>query len=232
LIRWQHRSRGLLLPGEFLHVAEESGLIVELGKWVLETACGHLSLWRSATPATQDLSVSVNIAQKQFSDQKLMVWVRSYLERNGLPGGALILELTENIILDSSAAAAERMLDFRKMGIRFAVDDFGKGHSSLARVHDLPISILKVDGSFVKEISKGRPALVNAIVALAHELKLDVTAECVETDAQAEHLRRIDCTAGQGKLFSAAMDADSLLALTRSDRHWHFNDNIASGASV
>jgi diguanylate cyclase (GGDEF)-like protein/PAS domain S-box-containing protein len=230
LIRWQHRARGLLLPSEFLPLAEESGLIVELGSWVLETACRDLSHWRKVLPLAHDLSVSVNIAHKQFADRQLAARVQSCLERDSLSGDALVLELTENIILDSSDVAVKRMKAFRELGIRFAVDDFGKGHSSLARVHELPISILKIDGSFVKELSNGRPALVNAIVALAHELELDVTAECIETPAQAVHLRRLDCTAGQGKLFSGPLEADSFLDLARSDPHWHFDDNRASGA--
>jgi EAL domain-containing protein (putative c-di-GMP-specific phosphodiesterase class I) len=176
--------------------------------------------------------VSVNIAQRQFADQKLLAWVRLCLERNGLAGDALVLELTENIILDNRAPAVERMLRFQKMGVRFAVDDFGKGHSSLARVHELPISILKIDGSFVRQISNGRPALVNAIVALARQLEMDVTAECVETSAQADHLRHLDCTAGQGRLFSPPVDADSILALARAGSRWQFNHGLSSEASA
>lgn len=229
LVRWRHPRRGLLLPVEFVPVAEESGLIRQLGKWVLETACSDLRTWFDEIPPARNLYVNVNVAEKQFLNPEFADFVQSCLLRHGLDGTALVLELTENIMLGDVIEAATRMEILRDSGIRFALDDFGKGHSSLARLHELPISILKVDCAFIQAISEGRPFLADAIVALGHELHLDITAECVETRSQVEHLCRIDCTNAQGNFFARPMEGKELMGLIRSEKRWSLDYAHVSG---
>lgn len=220
LLRWQHPERGILLPGEFLDLAEESGLILELGQRALEVACGDLQNWRSAIPAARELTISVNLAGKQFVDPDLVRLVRSVLHDTQLGGDALILELTENIILETDSLAAVILQQLSDSGIRLAIDDFGQGHSSFGRLQDLPISILKIDGSFVNRIRHGKPEIVDAVIALARQLKLEVTAESVETEEQFMHLKRARCTTAQGLYFSAALTAEAAADLLRENRRW------------
>ena len=219
LLRWQHPERGLLLPSEFLSVAEDSGLISELGQWALQTACQQLRAWRLAYPELQGLTVSVNLATRQFTDPKLVHQIRHILQQNQLEGSSLILELTENMILENDALAAARLEEFRDLGIRIAIDDFGKGQSSFGRLQDLPISILKIDGAFVQRIGEGKPEIVDAIIALARKLKLDVTAERVESWSEFEHLRREKCTNAQGSYFSNAVSSQEATEYLRGDSH-------------
>ena len=228
LLRWQHPTRGVLLPAEFLSSAEESGLIDDLGAWVMSTACRHFCAWRSTIPAAQDIRMSVNLASRQFSHPNLVDRVREILQDNALPGCSLILELTENMILENNAFAAARLDALREMGVRIAIDDFGKGHSSFGRLQDLPIGILKIDGAFVDRISDGKPEIVDAIIGLANQLKLEVTAERVESREEFEHLRRAQCTTAQGLYFSDALDDQSAADLLRSNRDWNDNPRAAA----
>lgn len=221
LLRWQHPERGILLPGEFLDLAEESGLILELGQRALEAACRDLQAWRAAIPEAHELTISVNLAGKQFVDPDLVRLVRSVLHNSQLSGDALILELTENIILETDSLAAVILQQLSESGIRLAIDDFGQGHSSFGRLQDLPISILKIDGSFVNRIRNGKPEIVDAVIALARQLKLEVTAESVETEEQFIHLKRARCTTAQGLYFSAALSADAVADLLRANRRWN-----------
>ncbi len=220
LLRWRHPARGILLPSEFLSAAEESGLISELGQWALQTACQQLRAWRRQFAGAEALTISVNLATKQFVNPQLVPQVRHILQQNELEGGALILELTENMILDNDVFAAAKLEDFRDFGVRIAIDDFGTGHSSLGRLQDLPISILKIDGSFVERIQEGKPEIVDAVIALARQLKLDVTAERVETAAQCDHLREVECTSAQGSYFSTAVSGDAATDLLGGAGRW------------
>lgn len=229
LVRWRHPRRGLLPPVEFVPIAEESGLIRQLGNWVIWTACAQLNAWRIAFPPADRLYVNVNIAEKQFMDPELPALLQSCLRRNNLDGTNLVLELTENAILGDTADAARRMYALGETGVRFALDDFGKGHSSLARLHALPIAILKVDCAFIQAIAEGRPALTDAIVALGHELNLTVTAECVETREQVRHLCALNCNTAQGNFFAPPTDPASFLDLMRSRTHWLLDSGHASG---
>ena len=221
LIRWQHPERGLLPPAEFLSTAEECGAIVELGNWVLKTACRDLSRWRTAERSAQRLYISVNLARQQMLEPELSVLAATCLKQNGLTTNDLVLEVTEDVMFENNEAAATQMREWRDMGLRFALDDFGKGYSSLARVHELPISILKVDGSFVEAISQGRPALADAAVALARTLDLEIVAEYVETESQAAYLSRAGYTAAQGHYFSAPLAAERLLRWMSSQARLH-----------
>ena len=217
LLRWQHPKRGLLLPSEFLSVAEDSGLISELGQWALQTACQQLRAWRMAYPALQGLTMSVNLATKQFTDPKLVHQIRHILQQNQLDGSSLILELTENMILENDALAVARLEEFRDLGIGIAIDDFGKGQSSFGRLQDLPITILKIDGAFVQRIGDGKPEIADAIVALARKLKLEVTAERVVSWSEFEHLRTEKCTNAQGSYFSNAVSSQEATEYLRTD---------------
>jgi diguanylate cyclase (GGDEF)-like protein len=229
LVRWQHPRRGLLLPMDFVPVAEESGLILKLGAWVLRTACADMRSWEIADPSACDFYVDVNVAERQFRESRFSSLVQSCLQESKVKGSRLVLELTENIILGDSADAAKRMDLLRETGVRFALDDFGKGHSSLARLHELPISILKVDCAFIRAIEEGRPILADAIVALGQKLDLEVTAECVETRTAVEHLCRLGCTAAQGNFFASPMTGDALLKLLQSRKNWQLRVSGRSG---
>jgi diguanylate cyclase (GGDEF)-like protein len=220
LLRWQHPRRGVLLPAEFLPLAEESGLIMELGYWALQTACRHLRGLRSIAGARESLTVSVNLASKQFREPELANWLAGVLRENDLDGSALILELTESMIMENTSIVASRFEQLRQMGIRLAMDDFGKGHSSFGRLQDLQVSILKIDGAFVRRIDEGKPEIVDAMIAVAKKLKLEVTAECLETERQFHHLRDAGCTTGQGLYFSAALTASATVDLLKSKPSW------------
>ena len=228
LVRWEHPKRGLLKPAEFLSLAEESSLINELGRWILKTACERLKVWRSTIPGAQAVNVSVNLAGKQFAEPNLLKSVQEILEESGLDGSALILELTETMVLENDAFVTDRLQRFREMGIRFAIDDFGKGHSSLSRLQDLPLSVIKIDGSFVSRILDGKPEIVDAIIALAHKLKLEVIAECVETKQQFVYLQRARCTAAQGLFLSDAVEAETADAFLRGLRPWELTSNASA----
>ena len=230
LVRWQHPKRGMLKPAEFLALAEESSLINDLGRWILRTACERLKTWRSTIPGAQAITISVNLAGKQFAEPTFLKLVREILDESGLDGSALVLELTETMILENDAFAIERLQRFRELGIRFAIDDFGKGHSSLSRLQDLPLSILKIDGSFVDRIIEGKPEIVDAIIALAHTMKLEVTAECVETREQFAYLQKARCSSAQGLFLSDAVEAATAETFLRGRRPWQLSSN-ASAAS-
>jgi len=220
LLRWQHPARGILLPAEFIPLAEESGLISDLGTWALSTACHHLRLWQAMQQPGRQLTMSVNLAARQFRDPELVSQLRKILREHSLEPSALILELTENMILENNSFVTGRLQEIRNLGIRTAIDDFGRGHSSFGRLQDTQVSIIKIDGSFVRRIEDERPEIVDAVIALAKNLKLEVTAECVETAYQYEHLRRVHCTNAQGLFFSGPISAEAAAELVRSNPCW------------
>jgi diguanylate cyclase (GGDEF)-like protein/PAS domain S-box-containing protein len=220
LVRWRHPSFGLLSPNRFIGLAEETGLIVPLGRWVLEQACRQARLWQDAFPASP-LFVSVNLAVRQSRDPGLVGDVKRILAETGLEAGRLQLELTESAIMGTADEALDALRELSSLGIRIAIDDFGTGYSNLAYLRHLPVHVLKIDGSFVEGLrSADAPdpvdgQIVATVVSLAHFLDLTVTAECVETGAQAERLRGIGCDAGQGWLFARAAapgEIDRMLA--------------------
>ncbi len=206
LVRWHHPDFGLIMPDRFVELAEETGLIVPLGRHVLALACGQASAWRSAAGDAAPF-VSVNLAVRQCRDPGLVADVARILEDTGLEPGQLQLEITESAIMgtDDEALAALRLLS--SMGVRIAIDDFGTGYSNLAYLRRLPVHALKIAGSFVEGLRSGDEAVVDTqivatLVSLAHALGLAVTAEGVETRAQAHRLRSLGCDAGQGWLFA------------------------------
>ncbi len=224
LVRWRHPQFGTLSPNRFIALAEENGAIVELGRWVLERACHQARAWQLAHPG-QPLFVSVNVAVRQVWDSDLVADVAGILAETGLPPRLLQLELTESAVMGSAGRPLQALQALSDMGVRIAIDDFGTGYSNLAYLSRLPVSVLKLDGSFVRGFrSQEHPnpadeTIVEALVALAHRLGLTVTAECVESAEQAERLRRIGCDTGQGWLYSRPVAPDRVEALLDAGRH-------------
>jgi diguanylate cyclase (GGDEF)-like protein/PAS domain S-box-containing protein len=231
LVRWRHPRFGLLTPNRFIGLAEENGAIVQLGRWVLRTACRQARAWQLAHPAADPVAVSVNVAVRQVWDSDLVADVAEILEETQLPPRLLQLELTESAVMGSAGRPLQALQELSDMGVAIAIDDFGTGYSNLAYLSRLPVSVLKLDGSFVRGFQDGAagaagsgvgsagdsgPAdavIVEALVHLAHRLGLSVTAECVETPEQAERLRRIGCDTGQGWLYSRPVAADRVAEL-------------------
>ncbi|MEU6123235.1 EAL domain-containing protein [Streptomyces sp. NPDC047123] len=222
LVRWQHPQFGLLTPNRFIGLAEEDGSIVQLGRWVLRSACRQARRWQLDHPERDPVFVSVNVAVRQVWDSDLVADVAEILAETGLPARLLQLELTESAVMGSAGRPLQALQALSDMGVRIAIDDFGTGYSNLAYLSRLPVSVLKLDGSFVRgfQYEEGEthtnPAdevIVEAMVQLAHRLGLTVTAECVETAAQATRLRRIGCDTGQGWLYSRPVTPDRISAL-------------------
>ena len=208
LIRWLHNERGLLLPGEFLDIAEESGLIVPIGEWVLKQACMQLKTWQEEYPALQGLSVNVNISSKQFSHPRIEQQVVEALNASGLNASCLKLEITEKVLINNYSAARKVFSILQELGVEIQLDDFGTGYSSLGYLQHFQINALKVDRSFIHEMDKDHKSseLVRAIVAMAHALGISIIAEGIETDNELHELKGLFCDYGQGFLISRPMD--------------------------
>jgi diguanylate cyclase (GGDEF)-like protein/PAS domain S-box-containing protein len=218
LLRWHHPRLGQVPPSKFIPVAEESGLVVPIGEWVLREACRELSSWGAAA---RGLRVAVNFSPSQFVQADFVETVEAALAESGLPASGLELELTESMLMRDYAASAEKLAQLRALGVSVAIDDFGTGYSSLSHLHRLPIDALKVDQSFVRDLGAGAPgahALVEAIVALGHGLGLDVVAEGIETREQFEWLDRAGCDRFQGYLFGQALTAREARTLAEQPR--------------
>ncbi|MFE0117455.1 putative bifunctional diguanylate cyclase/phosphodiesterase [[Kitasatospora] papulosa] len=221
LVRWNHPRFGLLAPSRFVPIAEEDGTIVQLGRWVLRSACLQARRWQLEHPEDPALFISVNVAVRQLWDSDLAADVAEILAETGLEPGLLQLELTESAVMGSPGRPLRVLQALSEMGIRIAIDDFGTGYSNLAYLSRLPVSVLKLDGSFVRGFryedgahpSPADETIVEAMVQLAHRLGLTVTVECVETSGQAERLRRIGCDTGQGWLYSRAVAPERIAEL-------------------
>ncbi len=199
LLRWKHGERGMVPPGDFIPIAEESGLIVPIGEWVLQRACECLAAW-SVHPHLRDLRLSVNVSPRQFREAGFLNTVSAALERTGAPAPQLVLEITEGLLLENKGEVVTRMRALRQLGLRFSIDDFGTGYSSLSYLHELPLSELKIDRAFVRNLidDRGSRAIVGAIVALAQNLDLEIVSEGVETRAQWEVLLNMGVRTVQG----------------------------------
>ncbi|MDG4531574.1 EAL domain-containing protein [Streptomyces sp. AV19] len=218
LVRWHHPQFGTLAPNRFIGLAEETGAIVPLGRWVLETACRQARRWQLDRP-DEPLVVSVNVAVRQVWDSDLVADVAAILDGTGLPARLLQLELTESAVMGSAGRPLQQLRRLSDMGVAIAIDDFGTGYSNLAYLSRLPVSTLKLDGSFVhgfrmdEHPNPADETIVEALVQLAHRLGLTVTAECVESAEQAERLGRIGCDTGQGWFYSRPVGAERISAL-------------------
>lgn len=216
LVRWRHPERGLIGPGEFIPLAEETGLIVPLGEWVLRTACAQTSKWLHQ--GLPPLRVAVNLSARQFNDQQLPALIQAVLRETLLPPRYLELEITESLLIDDVKAANDILHKLKSLGVTLSLDDFGTGYSSLAQLKRFPLDILKIDRSFIIDIApEGTPdAIVRTIIKLAHNLGMSAIAEGVETAEQAAFLRRHGCDAAQGYHVARPMPADQFEAWARA----------------
>lgn len=217
LVRWEHPEHGVIGPDRFIPLAEESGIIVALGEWVLRTACAQNRAWQDAGLAP--LRISVNVSPRQFEEQLLVQRVQRALADSGLAPEWLELEVTEGVIMRDLPQAVAKMTQVRAMGVSLSIDDFGTGYSSLSALKSFPISTLKIDKSFVRDLgrSSGDEAIASSIIGLAHRLKLRVIAEGVETEQQRSFLRANGCDEMQGYLFSRPLPPQQLAALLTAD---------------
>lgn len=224
LLRWRHPERGVIMPEEFVPLAEETGLIVPIAKWVLTEACGQTAAWQSRFPMNPPVSVSVNLSSQNLSQPDLVEQVGKALQASGIRGGSLGLEITESTLVENADQAAKVLSSLRALNIRMHIDDFGTGYSSLSYLHRLPLDSLKIDRSFVSGLAaKGEDSeIVKTILTLAQNLGLTVVAEGVETQAQAEHLRSLNCPMGQGFFFNAPVDPEGVEQLLEEEirRRW------------
>ncbi len=208
LIRWQHPEQGTISPAEFIPIAEDTGLIVPIGKWVMETACRQIMAWQ-ANPAMAGLTIAVNVSARQFQDPGFVEHVSQLIKTSGIPSGHLKLELTESMVLKQIEDSITKMNMLKALGVRFALDDFGTGYSSLAYLKRLPVDQIKIDRSFVLDLSHNPhdAVIVKAILSLAGSLGLDSIAEGVETGEQRNFLESHGCLAYQGYLYSRPVPA-------------------------
>jgi diguanylate cyclase (GGDEF)-like protein/PAS domain S-box-containing protein len=215
LVRWAHPVRGRVAPLEFIPLAEETGLIVPLGAWILRTACEQTSRWNRELPDRPPMTIGVNVSTRQLHDPSFPELVRDVLASSGLAAQSLALEITESLLPEDGAAVVEQLAELAALGVHIAVDDFGTGYSALSRLHHFPIDTVKIDRSFISGIERdsAKAQLVQGIVSLAESLNLVVVAEGIEHHAQAEQLRGMRARYGQGYLFSAAVAPERLMAL-------------------
>src|SRR5207244_10500626 len=216
LLRWNHPERGLLLPEQFIHVAEERGLIVPIGDWVLREACGQARQFRDK--GFPDFRVAVNLSARQFRDRSLVENVAATLRESGLEPRCLELEITESVAMDNVEMTFAVLSALRKTGVRIAIDDFGTGHSSLGYLKRFPIDALKIDRTFVEDLPDGfeDAAIVRAVVQLARGLDLRVVADGVETQQQLDFLQHHACPEVQGYHFSYPVPAEAFEGLLKN----------------
>ncbi len=213
LLRWEHPEQGLVAPSRFIPVAEESGLIIPIGAWVLHEACRQLCMWRADRLGGPRGAVEVNLSARQIDHPEIVSTVERILDDTGLPPANLTLEITESALMNDAASALRVLRALKDLGVTLAIDDFGTGYSSLSHLQRFPLDILKIDKSFVDElgIDRGGAEIVAAVVKLAHALGLQVIAEGVETERQLDALSRLDCDFAQGYLFSRPVPAHELV---------------------
>jgi diguanylate cyclase (GGDEF)-like protein/PAS domain S-box-containing protein len=214
LLRWQHPELGLLSPDAFLPAAEETGIMPQIGAWVLGEACRQLRTWQQTFTAAADLKVYINLHALQFAQRALAAEIARVLTETGLEPASLGLEIVESALLGETEAAHETLRELRALGLNLCIDDFGTGYSSLSYLHRFPVTTLKIDRSFVSTIRGGsEAAIVGSVTSLAHSLGFDVVAEGVETELQLETVRRLGCDFAQGFLFSRPVDRLATAAL-------------------
>ncbi|MGH9807449.1 MAG: putative bifunctional diguanylate cyclase/phosphodiesterase, partial [Terriglobia bacterium] len=213
LLRWHHPSRGLISPAEFIPVAEETGLIIPLGEWVLKTACLETANW------PDHVKVAVNLSPSQLNHRNLVKLVLESLEESGMPARKLQLEITESVLMQNTFSTLATLHELRKLGVQIAMDDFGTGYSSLSYLRSFPFDKIKIDRSFIQDLANGAEplAIVHAVAGLANCLNMISTAEGVETQQQLETLQAIGCTEMQGYLFSQARPAKDIIGFFTKD---------------
>ena len=221
LVRWEHPRIGLILPGKFIPLAEETGLILTIGEWVLKVACQQAQLWHLQHPNEPPLIVGVNLSPKQFQQPQLADIIACILAETGLNPHHLKLEITESMMMEQGDATITTLYRLKNLGVRLAIDDFGTGFSALSYLKRFPVDTLKIDGSFIQGLGYNREdtAIVHAVIAFAKALNLSITAEGVETAEQLAQLRLLGCDRGQGYYFSEPVSADIFTYLIDTDPH-------------
>jgi EAL domain-containing protein (putative c-di-GMP-specific phosphodiesterase class I) len=209
LLRWNHPERGVVPPLQFIPLAEETGLIVPIGLWVLREACRQGVILHQRFPRADSLTMSVNLSAKQLQTESIVSDVAEALEVSGLDPATLVLEITETVMMTDSDIAIARLNELKELGVRIALDDFGTGYSSLSYLSRFPVDILKMDRSFLS--GDGEATLAAAIIAIGDRLGLEVVAEGIEREEQSDSLRQLGCELGQGFLFARPMKEDALL---------------------
>jgi diguanylate cyclase (GGDEF)-like protein len=209
LLRWNHPERGVISPTEFIPVAEETGLIIPLGEWVLREACCQMRIWQEEFPAAADLTISVNISGKQFSHPNLVEQIQNILQQTGLDTHSLKLEITESRFMENIESTVAMLSELQALGIQLSMDDFGTGYSSLSYLNRFPINTLKIDRSFISSVDTDAEKLeiIRTVVMLAWNLGMDVVAEGVETAEQFAQLKILKCESGQGYFFSKPLNS-------------------------
>jgi len=215
LLRWQHPTLGMVAPAQFIPLAEETGLIVPIGRWVLQTACAQCAAWRR--DGLSPLPVAVNLSSRQFADANLLTDIKDVLRASGLDPRLLELEITESMMMQKPERAAQLLGAIKELGVRLAIDDFGTGYSSLAQIKRFPIDTLKIDRSFIREImiDASDRAIPEAIIAMGKTLSLKIVAEGVETGEQQSYLRSRACDEIQGFYFSKPIPPEDFAAMLR-----------------
>ena len=222
LVRWEHPERGTLLPSEFIPVAEETGLIIPMGRWVLETACRQARWWREQEASTSHLRVWVNLSSKQLQQPNLVEEVAEALHETKLYPSGLGLEITESTVMEDTGSTAETLRELADLGVRLAIDDFGTGYSSLSALHRLPVAVLKIDRLFIRGLAEDSEdtAILSAIIDLARALGMRAVAEGVETAEQLTRLRELGCEVAQGYYFSEPLPAEDATQLLAPRLHY------------
>jgi EAL domain-containing protein (putative c-di-GMP-specific phosphodiesterase class I) len=222
LLRWIHPTRGTIPPLQFIPLAEETGQIVAIGRWVLLEACRQGAVLHEQFPRTPPLTISVNLSVKQLQSETIINDVVDALEASGLPPSALVLEITESVMMADTDFAVQRLCELKDLGVRLAMDDFGTGYSSLSYLSRFPVDILKMDRSFVG--AGENVALQSAIIALGASLELEVVAEGIELPEQERSLHDLGCELGQGFLFARPMGQSELLKFLAGRPEWAATD--------
>lgn len=226
LVRWKSLTRGLVSPGEFIPIAEETGLIIPMGEWILQEACCQMSEWHKQFPQNPPLIISVNLSSRQFSQPNLVQQVQHILEKINLDRNSLKLEITESMIMNDVEAAIDLLRQLKNLGLRLSIDDFGTGYSNLSYLHRFPIDTLKVDQSFVRRMNSEESndqytQIVQTVIMLGHNLKLDVIAEGIETVEQMKIIQSLGCEYGQGYFFAKPLPSQELTALLAKDLNFN-----------
>jgi diguanylate cyclase (GGDEF)-like protein/PAS domain S-box-containing protein len=215
LLRWNHPQMGLVQPADFIHIAEETGLIIPIGLWVIEESCRTMADWRSRHADATDLTVNVNLSAKQLSQTDLVERVDAILRATGLPAEALKLEITESVMMDNPELAVNRLKRLKALGVKLSMDDFGTGYSSLGYLQKFPVDTLKVDRSFIMrlDVESESRQIIKAVIALAHSMGMDVVAEGIEEPHQDDLLVELKCECGQGFLYSRPVETTTIEAI-------------------